>query len=63
MDWKQHNFWCPFRRAVTWYSVIGGNKERDEYCCSCNCNVSSVNVASGIVGAGFAEVVSAEEFV
>ena len=27
MDWKQHNFWCPFRRAVTWYSVIGGNKE------------------------------------
>ena len=38
--------------AVTWYSVIGGNKERDEYCCSCS-NVSSVNMASGIVRAGF----------
>ena len=52
MDWKQPNFWCPFRRAVTWYSVIGGNKKRDEYCCSCS-NVSSVNMASGIVRAGF----------
>ena len=51
MDWKQHNFWCPFRRAVMWYSVIGGKKERDEYCCSCN--VSSVNMASGIIRAGF----------